>query len=162
MKCRCKKHGRRLLRLAKVRRPLPSKTAAAIAHELHAAFRDGNFGSFRLARGSPPPKSKSATNGSSMHAQPPPTKHESNVRQTQFMVSSDQFDWKSVVAPPIGSALPCFNSTLVRLEANVFTPTEAVLIGFNSTLVRLEANRKEGAKFTATKFQFHTGSIRSV
>ncbi len=61
------------------------------------------------------------------------------------------------------TAFISFNSTLVRLEERVpAAPAIAVEDrSFNSTLVRLEDGYGESRTTTNTRFQFHTGSIRS-
>ena len=55
-----------------------------------------------------------------------------------------------------------FNSTMVRLKADLPTPTTERGDSFNSTMVRLKVCVVSISAIIITEFQFHNGSIKSV
>ncbi len=55
----------------------------------------------------------------------------------------------------------CFNSTLVRLKVVFLRLSRLAWVCFNSTLVRLKGSTFRSALLSSSKFQFHTGSIKS-
>ena len=68
-------------------------------------------------------------------------------------------------APTVQSARlrkPCFNSTLVRLKAPTVQSARLRKPCFNSTLVRLKESKRRADAAEKARFQFHTGSIKSV
>ena len=74
-----------------------------------------------------------------------------------------QFHYGSIKSRAISRVLYAsdyFNSTMVRLKVTGYSVYNSFISNFNSTMVRLKGAMAYYSRATASRFQFHYGSIK--